>query len=132
MADNTTHQKGQQFPRLDMPIAEANYEDPGSARVVSRAWQRLFQNFWLRLGPATAPDNQQPISLTSNPFDYTATSGGVLVLSGGSLLFSRDGGTTFFQVGVPNMGGTMVLVPQDIARISWQGLVPQATFFPGL
>lgn len=126
MTDTLSHQRGQEFPRLDFPLVE------GDPPRITRPWQRLLMDMWLRLGASSAPAGAQNITLTSNPFDYTAPLGGQVVTSSGTFQFSRDGGSTFFRVGMNGLGGSIVVTPQDVVRISWTGPVPLATFFPGL
>lgn len=70
------------------------------------------------------------ITVGSSPFTYTAAQTGQVIVKGGTVSkieFSRDGGTTFFDIGVT--AGMFLLNAQDQLKVTYSG-APTMTFVP--
>lgn len=67
--------------------------------------------------------------LVTSPFVFTAGGPGTLTAFGGGVELSRNGGGTYYQVGL--QGGAIPVQTNDKIRVSWTGASPPETiFFP--
>lgn len=76
-------------------------------------------------GPAAA------VTVGPSPFQYTPAVMVYAVVTGGTvsdLSMSRDGGTTFIELGIT--AGQVTLEAQDILQITWSGTPPTLTAVP--
>jgi hypothetical protein len=95
-------------------------------KVTSKDW--YF--FWSGLFRGLAPGNVEPVVVTASPFVYSATRRGSLIVKGGTVTlieFSRDGGTTYYDVGV--IAGMFPVNAADLVRITY-AVAPTVTFVP--
>lgn len=91
-----------------------------------RDWYRFFAGIFRGL----APGNVEPVTLTGSPYVYSATRRGSLIVEGGtvsSVEFSRDGGTTYYDVGT--VAGMFTVNASDLIRITYAA-APTVTFVP--
>lgn len=73
-------------------------------------------------------DPAQVQALGASPFVFVASIGGTLVSSSGKLEISRDGGVTFYRVGL--VGGAVPVLKNDQVRVSWLAGAPAVVFLP--
>lgn len=93
--------------------------------VISRDW--FF--FWMGLWRGVPPGNVEPYTPSTSPDVYSATKGGNMIVSGGTVTlveFSRDG-TTFYDTGVT--AGPIPLRASDQLRVTYS-VAPDMTFVP--
>ena len=92
--------------------------------VTSRDW--YF--FWDALFRKLAPGNESAVTLTGSPFTYTASVGGVVIVSGGTvsqITFARDGAA--YDVGT--VAGMFPINATDELEITYT-VAPTVTFVP--
>lgn len=86
--------------------------------------------YWAGIFRGLAPGNVEPVALTGSPFVYSAVRKGSLIVSGGTVSaieFSRDGGTTYYNVGT--VAGMFTVNASDFLRITYT-VAPTVIFVP--
>lgn len=72
----------------------------------------------------------RPLTLHTSPFVFAPGFQGALVVFGGQVELSRDSGSTWYLTTL--QGGTLAMMANDWARVTWFGPTPPpTTFFPG-
>jgi|SRR5215469_8832712 len=71
----------------------------------------------------------EPQTLNTSPFTFTADSLGMLAVYGGDVQFSRDGGATYYPIGLT--GGSIFMLNGDMVQVTWFSTTPPTvTWFP--
>jgi hypothetical protein len=93
--------------------------------VTSKGWSR----FWGGLFTGTPTGPISVITVSASPFTYTATAGGTVIISGGTVTqvkFSRDGATFY----VTGQTAGMFPVSQGDQLVITHSVPPTMTFVP--
>lgn len=106
------------FPRLDSPLTDASGH-------ISELWRQFLNTIWNRINGA-AGGNIAAITVGASPYSYTAASGGVLSIQGGTVsqVTIKRGSTT-----VTISTGLVPMRTNDVVAITYSA-VPTVNFIP--
>lgn len=101
----------------------------GLQGIASKDWYVFFYTLYNAVTQGL-PQTEDAITPTGSPFAYTAVIRGQLLVAAGTvsaIAFSRDGGTTFYSVGIT--AGFVQMDAGDQVRVTYS-VLPTLTFFP--